>query len=45
MKKGTERGALDFKESYVRRIFAFIGLTDVTFVHAENQGKTEAGAS
>ena len=43
--KGTEREALDFKESYLRRIFAFIGLTDVTFVHAENQGKTEAVAS
>ncbi|HKW35990.1 MAG TPA: NAD(P)H-dependent oxidoreductase, partial [Candidatus Acidoferrum sp.] len=35
--KGTARGALDFQEPYLQHILAFIGLTDVTFVHAENQ--------
>jgi FMN-dependent NADH-azoreductase len=27
----------DFQEPYLRRIFAFIGLTDLTFIHAEFQ--------
>jgi hypothetical protein len=27
----------DFQESYLRRILAFIGLRDVTFIHAEKQ--------
>jgi len=31
----TER--FDFQEPYLRHILAFIGLTDVTFIHAENQ--------
>jgi len=42
--KGTEREAFDFQEPYLRHIFAFIGLTDVAFVHAENQGKPDASA-
>jgi FMN-dependent NADH-azoreductase len=29
---------LDFQEPYVRLLFGFIGLTDVTFVHAEKLG-------
>ena len=32
------QGAGDFQESYLRRILALIGLTDVTFVHADRQG-------
>jgi FMN-dependent NADH-azoreductase len=31
----TER--FDYQEPYLRHILAFIGLTDVTFIHAENQ--------
>lgn len=33
--KPTER--FDYQEPYLRHILAFIGLTDVTFIHAENQ--------
>jgi FMN-dependent NADH-azoreductase len=40
--KGTARGAFDFQEPYLLHILAFIGLTDVTFIHAENQGREEA---
>jgi FMN-dependent NADH-azoreductase len=35
--KGTARGAFDFQEPYLFHILAIIGLTDVTFIHAENQ--------
>lgn len=34
---GAERSRLDYQEPYLRAILAFIGLTDVTFIHAENQ--------
>ncbi|WP_414753681.1 FMN-dependent NADH-azoreductase [Anabaena sp. CCY 9910] len=27
---------LDFQEPYLRAVFGFIGITDVTFIHAEN---------
>lgn len=27
----------DFQESYLRRILGFMGLTDLTFIHAQNQ--------
>jgi FMN-dependent NADH-azoreductase len=27
---------LDFQEPYLRAVFDFIGITDVTFIHAEN---------
>jgi FMN-dependent NADH-azoreductase len=27
---------LDFQEPYLRAIFDFIGITNVTFIHAEN---------
>jgi FMN-dependent NADH-azoreductase len=31
-------GATDFQVSYLRRILGLIGLTDVTFIHADRQG-------
>src|SRR5882757_2170596 len=39
--KGTAREAFDFQEPYLRHILGFIGLTDVTFIHAENQAREE----
>jgi FMN-dependent NADH-azoreductase len=29
-------GALDFQEPYLRAVFELIGITDITFIHAEN---------
>jgi FMN-dependent NADH-azoreductase len=43
--KGTPGEKLDFQEPYLRHIFGFIGLTDVTFIHAENQLREAAGSS
>src|SRR5258706_9351699 len=43
--KGTSREAFDFQEPYLRHILGFIGLTDVTFIHAENQSRDQAAAS
>ena len=43
--KGTAREAFDFQQPYLRHVLGFIGLTDVTFVHAENQAREEAAAS
>lgn len=40
--KGTAREAFDFQEPYLRHILGFMGLTDVTFIHAENQAFDEA---
>ena len=34
---GTPTERFDYQEPYLRHILAFIGLTDVTFIHAENQ--------
>jgi len=34
---GTPAAQYDHQEPYLRHILAFIGLTDVTFIHAENQ--------
>jgi FMN-dependent NADH-azoreductase len=34
---GTPTERFDYQEPYLRHILGFIGLTDVTFVHAENQ--------
>jgi FMN-dependent NADH-azoreductase len=34
---GTPTEIFDHQEPYLRHILAFIGLTDVTFIHAENQ--------
>jgi FMN-dependent NADH-azoreductase len=38
---GTPAAQFDFQEPYLRHVLAFIGLTDVTFIHAENQSKPE----
>ncbi|HLI29557.1 MAG TPA: NAD(P)H-dependent oxidoreductase [Terriglobia bacterium] len=35
--EGTPRARMDFQEPYLRHILGFIGLTDVTFIHVENQ--------
>ena len=43
--KGTPGEKFDFQEPYLRHIFGFIGLTDVTFIHAENQLREGAGPS
>jgi FMN-dependent NADH-azoreductase len=34
---GTHTAQYDHQEPYLRHILGFIGLTDVTFIHAENQ--------
>ena len=34
---GTPAESFDHQEPYLRHILAFMGLTDVTFIHAENQ--------
>lgn len=34
---GTPTAPFDHQEPYLRHILAFMGLTDVTFIHAENQ--------
>jgi FMN-dependent NADH-azoreductase len=34
---GTLTAQYDHQEPYLRHILGFIGLTDVTFIHAENQ--------
>ena len=39
----TPAAKADFQEPYLRQILGFIGLTDVTFVHAENQQGGELG--
>lgn len=41
---GTPRAHLDFLEPYLRAIFAFIGLTDVAFIHADNQFRPDEAA-
>ena len=43
--KGTATEAFDFQVPYLRHILGFIGLTDVTFIHAENQSREQAPAS
>jgi len=40
---GTPTERFDYQEPYLRHILAFIGLTNVTFIHAENQKPGEAG--
>jgi FMN-dependent NADH-azoreductase len=42
---GTPYAAFDFQEPYLRHILAFIGLTDVTFIRAENQSRPDLAAS
>jgi FMN-dependent NADH-azoreductase len=34
---GTPTEGFDFQEPYLRHILAFVGITDVTFIYAENQ--------
>ncbi len=34
----SPQGAMDFQVSYLRQVLGLIGLTDVTFVHADRQG-------
>jgi FMN-dependent NADH-azoreductase len=43
--KGTAMEAFDFQEPYLRHILGFIGFTDVTFIHAENQARGAAAVS
>jgi FMN-dependent NADH-azoreductase len=43
--KGTPAEKVDFQEPYLRHILGFIGLHDVTFIHAENQAREGAGRS
>ncbi|MGO8790933.1 MAG: FMN-dependent NADH-azoreductase [Terriglobia bacterium] len=43
--QGTHSEKYDFQEPYLRHILGFIGLTDVTFIHAENQLRESAGTS
>jgi FMN-dependent NADH-azoreductase len=43
--KGTATEAFDFQEPYLRHILGFIGLKDVTFIHAEKQAGAEAAVS
>jgi FMN-dependent NADH-azoreductase len=43
--KGTPSEKFDFQEPYLRHIFGFMGVTDVTFIHAENQLREGAGSS
>lgn len=43
--KGTAREAWDFQEPYLRHILGFVGLTDVKFIHAENQAGENASTS
>ena len=42
---GTPTERFDYQEPYLRHILAFIGLTDVTFIHAENQKPGPQGAT
>jgi FMN-dependent NADH-azoreductase len=43
--KGSALRAFDFQEPYLQAILGFISLTDLTFVHAENQMSERAPAS
>jgi FMN-dependent NADH-azoreductase len=43
--KGAPTGPLDFQEPYLRLILGFVGLTEVSFIHSENQMKPDADAS
>ncbi len=40
---GTPTAQYDYQEPYLRHILGFIGLTDVTFIHAENQKPGDLG--
>jgi FMN-dependent NADH-azoreductase len=36
---------MDFQEPYLRAVLGFMGLTDITFIHAEGLGKGEAAVA
>lgn len=38
---GSPRAQYDFQEPYLRMILAYVGLTDVTFIHTENQQRPD----
>jgi len=42
---GSFTEKFDFQMPYLKHILGFIGITDVTFIHAENQSKETAPAS
>ena len=42
---GTPLARLDFQEPYLRQLLGFLGLTDVSFIHAENQSRPELAAA
>ncbi len=44
-KPGAPRAQFDFLEPYLGHVLGFIGLTDVTFIHADNQGGERAELS
>ena len=35
----------DFQEPYLKLTLGFVGLTNVTFIHAENQGQPDLAAA
>jgi FMN-dependent NADH-azoreductase len=43
-RQGTPTAPFDFQEPYLRHVLGFIGLTDVIFIHAENQKPGELAA-
>jgi FMN-dependent NADH-azoreductase len=43
--KGTPTEAFDFQVPYLRHVLGFIGLTDVTFIHADHQSREQAAAA
>ena len=42
---GTPLAEFDFQEPYLRKVLGFVGLGDVTFIHAENQSKPALAAA
>ena len=38
---GTDLASYDFQEPYLRAIFGFIGVSNITFIHAENLNEGE----
>jgi FMN-dependent NADH-azoreductase len=42
---GTPQAQFDFQEPYLKLVLGFVGLTDVTFIHAENQGRPDLAAA
>jgi FMN-dependent NADH-azoreductase len=44
-KPGTALAEFDFQEPYLRKVLGFVGLSDVKFIHAENQGQPALAAA